>query len=312
MGRKQMVLRRVLEAGTVGVLAERVLDHVGGATVIARFERSFCLDIAGRLITIGDERLDDGPLVLRLADWFQEGIAEALSVATRDIWTLSPGCLERMDGLRIDHSKAIIWCPRRPRNAANRSLLSSNLTYLRHRLSEQKRSDDGLIRLVLDAGPPRTPTELAARPCIQSLAATLPSWLKHDQVDDAAQARRLLGLGPGLTPSGDDLLAGLLITWHQLGEASKAERLGLDLLTDAVEHTNAISLAHLEAAAQGFGAAPLHDLLLALGDDDRSIIDEALDAASKIGHSSGLDAIAGMVLALTAWIEAGRQSPAAA
>ncbi|MGI9507354.1 MAG: hypothetical protein ACR2RE_30290, partial [Geminicoccaceae bacterium] len=60
-----MALRQPLDAGTVGVLAHRALDHVSQATVIARFERSFCLDVTGKLVTIGDESLDDGPLNLR-------------------------------------------------------------------------------------------------------------------------------------------------------------------------------------------------------------------------------------------------------
>jgi len=307
-----MALRQPLEVGTIGVLAHRALDHVGQATVIARFERSFCLDIAGKLITIGDESLDDGPLNLRLADRFQQGVATAIDVITGESWTLSPRHLRRADGLEIDHSRAEIWQPESLHGVADRSLLSVNLAFLRHCLVVQERSDDGLIQLVLDAGPLRTATERAAQPCIRALVSDLPNWLARNDVDDAAAALQLLGLGPGLTPSGDDLLAGLLITWYHLGASSTAERLGRALLTSGAERTNRISLTHLEAAAEGFGAAPMHDLLLALGGDDRRAIIEALDAASKIGHSSGLDAIAGLVLALTAWLEAGREAPVAA
>lgn len=303
-----MALHQVLEAGTVGVLAHRTLDHVGQATVVARFERSFCLDIAGRLITIGDERLHDGPLNLRLAYGFPPGATAALDIAMGETWTVSPGRLHRVDGPEIDLAKARIWRPEEPCKTVDRSLLSRNLAFLRRCLTEQEKSYDGLIRLVIDAKPPRTTTERAALPHITSLAASLPRWLAHNDVDDPASALQLLGLGPGLTPSGDDLLAGLLITWHHVGASRPAERLGHELLTNGAERTNVISLAHLEAAAEGFGAAPLHDLLLAMGGDDHTAIVEALDAASKIGHSSGLDAIAGMVLALTAWLKAGREA----
>ncbi|MGI9498623.1 MAG: DUF2877 domain-containing protein, partial [Geminicoccaceae bacterium] len=114
----------------------------------------------------------------------------------------------------------------------------------------------------------------------------------------------LLGLGPGLTPSGDDLLAGLLITCHRLGERPVAWRVGDALLRAAPERTTRISLSHLAAAAAGGGAAPLHGLLEALAEGDRVEIVRTLDAAAKIGHSSGYDALGGIILALQAWLNA--------
>ena len=73
--------------------------------------------------------------------------------------------------------------------------------------------------------------------------------------------------------------------------------------------TTPISRAHIEAAAKGYGASPLHRLLNALTADRRAELAEALDAVAKIGHSSGMDAIAGMVLALNAWLQADDKTP---
>ena len=67
----------------------------------------------------------------------------------------------------------------------------------------------------------------------------------------------------------------------------------------AARNTNRISRAHLECAATGEGHEALHDLLC-------SFDEKHLERLSRIGHSSGLDAAAGALLALqaaagTAW-----------
>ena len=74
----------------------------------------------------------------------------------------------------------------------------------------------------------------------------------------------LIGLGPGLTPSGDDLLGGVLITLRALGWPQAADTLGCWLLPRARARTHAISYAHLACAAGGEGAAALHDTLATL------------------------------------------------
>lgn len=300
-----------LDARSIGVLAHRTLRRPGPAVVVARFERSFCLEIDKKLITVGDGDLHDGPLNVRLASTFGGRLSSALDVERNQRWTVSSAGLRRGDGLEIDCTRAAVWQPNGPGAGADRVRLSENLRWLRDLLHERALPEDGLIRLVLEANPPRTATERAAQPYIALLESGLPDDLKGDGADPSA-AIQLLGLGPGLTPSGDDLLAGLMIAWHHVGAPVAAKRLGQVLLEAGVGRTHPISLAHLEAASLGYGAAPLHDLLEALVVDDRRALEEALDATAKIGHSSGIDAIAGIMLALNAWIEARRDAPIAA
>ena len=73
---------------------------------------------------------------------------------------------------------------------------------------------------------------------------------------------RLLGLGPGLTPSGDDLVAGTLVALHALGFARAAADLWR-VVQPSLKDTNAISSAHLRAAAHGQAAAVLHEAVAA-------------------------------------------------
>jgi Protein of unknown function (DUF2877) len=70
----------------------------------------------------------------------------------------------------------------------------------------------------------------------------------------------LAGLGPGLTPSGDDVLAGILLV------AAVTERFTPSELRAAADtaRTHDISRSFLRWAASGHSIEPVHDLLLAL------------------------------------------------
>lgn len=299
-----MMWTRVLDAASVGVLASEALSRPGNAVVFARFQRSFCLDVGGALITIGDGSLYDGPLNVRLPAYHEAAFTTDLGIEVSQCWTTSPDRLQRTDGLAVNLANAFVWQPESSATRPDPSQLKDGLNSVLARLQERDLDGDGLIRLVLPDLHPRTATERAAKPHIEALMADLQHWLSDDVPPDPVPLIQLLGLGPGLTPSGDDLLAGILIAWHHLGAFAASNRLSINLLEASAARTTPISQAHLMAASRGYGAAPLHHLLNSLTADRRAEVAEALDVVAKIGHSSGMDAIAGMVLALTAWLQA--------
>jgi hypothetical protein len=114
----------------------------------------------------------------------------------------------------------------------------------------------------------------------------------------------LVGLGPGLTPSGDDALAGALIALHECGNAGAAAGFAERVLPLARLRTNKISFAHLAAAADGEGAEPIHDILAALASADESDIASGLARIDRIGHTSGWDAVAGILAAIASLVRA--------
>lgn len=120
---------------------------------------------------------------------------------------------------------------------------------------------------------------------------------------DAAveQARGLVGLGPGLTPSGDDLLCGALAAVHTLAPRLGLERLdglvtdvGARLLVDAAARTTALSATLLVHAHRGQLARPARAVLRGLL--GRTPVPPALDALLAVGHSSGRDLAVGLSL----------------
>ncbi len=104
-------------------------------------------------------------------------------------------------------------------------------------------------------------------------------------------------MGSGLTPSGDDLIGGVLIALRALGQKRIAVRLAKWALRLARTRTNRISLAHLACAAAGQGHEALHLALNAIIAGQRNLKKE-LSSLRRIGHTSGMDALSGAVLAL--------------
>jgi hypothetical protein len=99
-------------------------------------------------------------------------------------------------------------------------------------------------------------------------------------------------LGPGLTPSGDDYLGGMLVALHALGREAQARGLWR-WLQPRLSRTSAISGAHLEAAAAGEAHEALHEVLSRPSD-------ATVRNLKTLGHCSGWDALAGAVAVLRA------------
>jgi hypothetical protein len=113
--------------------------------------------------------------------------------------------------------------------------------------------------------------------------------------------KEIIGLGPGLTPSGDDFLGGLFFaarSLHQVypGDFFWDEDAVFDLMGWAKTRTHPISHTVFSDLALGHGPESLHDLVGGLleGRGFNSILEAALRVGA-IGHSSGWDMLAGAV-----------------
>jgi hypothetical protein len=108
---------------------------------------------------------------------------------------------------------------------------------------------------------------------------------------------RLLGVGGGLTPSGDDFVGAALFTLQHMGFDSAGWRETIRTLTDATRtRTHAISAALFADLAAGESFAPLHELVAAR---DTGAMLEPARRLTAIGHSSGWDMLSGMIAAAT-------------
>lgn len=142
--------------------------------------------------------------------------------------------------------------------------------------------------------------------------ATIEDLSHHIRKQDISQSiesiQSLVGFGPGSTPSGDDFLCGLLLSWCMYSDKeSPYHRFTMELVTllgmllkDHKHITTDISRMFLLLACDGLFSSSL--LVLARSWDSREADNrqyrEALTVLSEVGHSSGLDAAYGMVYGL--------------
>ncbi len=139
--------------------------------------------------------------------------------------------------------------------------------------------------------PRRNVAEIGIPQSIRDPALAFLNWLSgRSEPDDA-----LIGLGPGLTPAGDDFVGGAMIALRacgkNAGDGALADRIAAWALPLARTNTNRISRAHLECAAVGEGHQALHDYLASGSERDLALL-------RRIGHTSGIDAAAGALHAL--------------
>lgn len=121
--------------------------------------------------------------------------------------------------------------------------------------------------------------------------------LANSAADVRTAAASLVGLGVGLTPTGDDVLTGAAFVASRLGGS-------LDLVHDAVaavvesEATNDISLTAMRCALRGRAVQPIEDLYAWLcGAGTHNPHDLVADVLA-IGHTSGADLALGLLTAV--------------
>jgi hypothetical protein len=115
----------------------------------------------------------------------------------------------------------------------------------------------------------------------------------------------LIGRGSGLTPAGDDVLAGALAAMVTLGDAiADRSAPGLVALVEpavlelARARTTLLSATLLRHACAGRVAGPVGSLLVALAAGTR--VEEELRSVERLGHSSGAALAAGTLIAVRA------------
>lgn len=268
--------------------------------IIAVFARSFYVaNDADELLCIGPSNLGGGPLNM-LCELPADLDFQASGLRVGEAASYDGATLRVAERFAFTLADATPWLPKCPSEGWDRATLASGLAAL-SAVTGGLAGADGFAPLVAPLASGHAgvtaPASALLRLAVPGITA-LAEWLDRGGAampDEVAQT--LLGLGPGLTPSGDDFIGGVLVALHVLGCRATAARLADWALPLARMHTGAISVAHLACAAAGEGCAALHDVLVALVMPNADGLREALASLTAIGHSSGWDMLAGAALA---------------
>lgn len=260
----------------------------------------------GQRFSLVGDRIGDGPLNAVLSH------AEALCV-------LDPGSqitgngrwLILGHGWRVDLRRAQSWnpFPNYHRLAVRPRAVMTNVAWLQRTLpliappssfaSLPAPSTEGAF----GSRPSVVLTQIRANQLTRGLLA---AHRHHNLAGIQAHARQLAGLGPGLTPAGDDWLGGWLVGLHvraamapntAAGKPLAVAAVGRTVVEAAAGRTTGLSLAYLSAAARGAVPRIWHDFLYSLVDAESGPVQQAAGAIMCHGATSGSDSLAGFLAA---------------
>ena len=265
--------------------------------VLAVFDRACHLaTTGGQVAALVLPDVGNGPLNMVV-----EGGSDRWPCAFRSV---KPGMVAHLQApslqigdLEVALDRAQVWepCPAWERLRVRREAIVDRLPLLRS-LSLDHAPADSLLALLVagqraDSASNGTEATIAtANKAAETLRA---SWRRGDAVGMQRGATQLAGLGGGLTPAGDDFLAGAML-WAWLAHPAPRPFCHL-VLEAAAPHTTILSAALLRAAARGECSAPWHRLLAALAKGGEARLASAVQAVRAYGHTSGSDALAGFL-----------------
>lgn len=249
-----------LQAISVGARAAQLLDARNEWIVAAVFDRSFYLRSGDAFVCVGNSSIGDGPL----------------NIIVAHLPSISGGapCAIDITSARI---RQVSLSPSSPneRGRESRDLLKTAMGLA---------LPESFIHAIAD----RFPVSLIHRKARIGIEA-----LRRGDFDVAVTT--LAGLGHGLTPSGDDVLAGALLMLHALAKRDQAAALADAVRRIAPTRTSPLSYALLEPACDGepneavataittlLAGKPPHDVIAPL---------------ATVGATSGFDILCGLLVA---------------
>lgn len=131
---------------------------------------------------------------------------------------------------------------------------------------------------------------LTAMPHYWHLVAELDSWYRGERPDWSW----LIGCGPGLTPSGDDMLIGALAVLHATCRTASFRHF-LPPADQLAQLTTSVSCSYLNSALAGEFSTPVLRVLRRLQSTRSSHF--AVQCLLGVGHTSGADTLLGMAMA---------------
>ena len=304
--RSPAITRLAVPVASVGLSVAPYLSHAGlVGHVCASFRRCCYLQtLDGEVLCIAEEILGRGPLTVSIS--LDEGMdLQVLGVSEGTSVSVEGGCIH-ISSLALDLEGALVWRPQPPAIAPG-NLAPEAARRLAVAMSPQT-PPDGLGCLLphvenLGAGQAVEAGCVSALGTLSTTAVTcmVNGLLSGDAPSTEAGVRGLLGLGPGLTPSGDDLLVGLLLALHA-GRPSTAGTLARIVAQHGPSMTGMISVAILKQAPLGYGSEAIHQVIEALVSGVPE--DEMLHKAGVLrgaGHTSGWDTLVGILLGMHLW-----------
>ncbi len=286
-----------IQALQLGGLAQQTLKAATRAVVMGITSKGMFLNAEDKIlfVTAADYK---SPFNIQVTEMGNLPVI----LAPGDVCDLLPTSLNfSKHGVRVDTADARIWLPANP--------VSADLEP-----SERSSRDDQVISRFCGLAPEKGWLFLSAcagsdphgSPEIAWVKGLVDVFLNGVTVRDfercVKSARSMIGLGGGLTPSGDDWLTGFFLFQNRYSRSLVAsdewiENLGAQLSALAGERTTRISANRIAAACQGWAEEMFIEVVDHFIAQKATLSDLQIRRIVDFGHSSGVDTCMGILSA---------------
>ena len=300
--------RPTLAASWIGSTAYSRLEEGGEGTVIGVFDRAVTIALPRGLVCLVTEEVERGPLNITTKLPTDIPTMSSLGLRNGDKVRVQHRFLAVGDSHRVSCASARVYSPRRrlPKRVLECDGITKNLEVMRTTalLHGKLNGLGGLLALVKETqAPGRRRLNVFASAALPRLVRLEEAFLLEYEALLKDAVNGLVGLGPGLTPSSDDALAGLVLASTLSSEyLARAER-PVRLLAEATAavargRTTRLSEEYLREAAFGRGSEPVSRLCEALLLRGAESVERQTRRVLRIGATSGTDAVLGIVIGM--------------
>jgi hypothetical protein len=288
------------QAISIGKVARRALENVARGSILGVTSRGIFLQLPTLRVLFLSREAFRGPLTINLPE---EAFPEA---EVGELVEIHSGQIRfSRDHLTVNTNDSLIWAA----PAVSKASVTPREREMRLRevatgiiLAKDGFGFSSLLGELLGISTPKASGGVYEHllPVLRQAQAAIHPGHTPDLVPLLA---RFFGLGTGLTPSGDDVIMGLLLCLNRYGAGVGSEQEWDEINQQAVkmayEKTTSLSANLIECAVQGQADERLITALDGIYCEFPSTTD-SINALLAWGHSSGSDALLGITLAILA------------
>jgi hypothetical protein len=300
----------ILEASFIGHSAYARLKNGEEGTVHGVFDKAINILLSGGLVSLVPETVQKGPLNVILRMPVGQTRMSGLGVSAGDKVKVHDVALELSDHILISLGSGRIYSPRQKFTLPilSNDEIEANIEVMR-KIALLFGNMAGLGQLLA-----LKPYEAAitsvknlnifASSALRRIVRFEQAFCSEERNSLKDSVSELIGLGPGLTPSSDDMLAGLVLLCVLYGQnsgcAQHACRLAAKLVAEEAHgRTTLLSEEYLKQAALGRGNEQAIRLCTAVLTGSRKSVERETRRMLEIGESSGTDTVLGIVIGAT-------------
>lgn len=300
---------RVINAKFMGPTAKELLGRNITGEIHSAFERVFNIKFNDTLVGIARNDVYRSQINM-ITDVSTDESMTSLGVRRGVRARIGKNRIIIGSTLKVSVTGTKIWQPSTSvHTPSNPKIISRNLEEVKRKMSSRN-IDEGLGQLlghiddILEDGISGTYNlNQVAKKALPSIDKLAKGALERNPEKLKDASKGLIGLGLGLTPSGDDMLAGFMIArwWITNSFGTKLNQVkeeNTSIKRQMEDKTTLFSKQHLRYAAKGETNEAVENFLKAILKDQMSNINLHIDHVIGMGETSGTDTMFGLLLGL--------------